>query len=58
MRPAVEMSVSHCSADKVSGKHNTRRVLAPTYTAFVWLFLQATDHQITRKPSLPVKELW
>lgn len=24
----------------------------------VWLFLHATDHQITRKPSLPVKELW
>jgi len=30
----AERSVNHSNADKVSGKHNTCRVLAPTDTAF------------------------
>ena len=46
----------------VEGHHHASTTLVafsrrPTLPS-VWLFLQATDHQTRRKPSLPVKELW
>ena len=49
--PRTDCTVSSASTTLVAF---SRRRTLPS----VWLFLQATDHQITRKPSLPVKELW